>query len=307
MAKALEGIILVDKAEGERSFSVVKRLRQILKVKKLGHAGTLDPFASGLLVMLLGQGTKLSSYLMAQEKSYRATVRLGIETDTMDPTGRITRTATVPALDPDTIREKALGFEGDIEQVPPAFSALKFQGKRAYALAREGIPITLKKRRVRVHSLHIVSVDLPELTFLVTCSGGTYIRSLAADLGKALGTGGHLKALRRLSCGSFSVKDALRLDRGSLVLSPSALARAIIPLRDALPHMKEAQVDSRTAERIRNGYQPHWQELEKESSWPDRYEGNMKLMAGPELVAIMKAHWDCDDSGGLLKVVRVFH
>lgn len=307
MAKVLEGIILVDKAEGEPSFSVVKRLRRILKVKKLGHAGTLDPFASGLLVMLLGQGTKLSPYLMAQEKSYRATVRLGIETDTMDPTGRIIRTAMVPDLAPDFIREKALGFEGNIEQVPPAFSALKFQGKRAYALAREGIPITLKKRQVRVHSLRIVSVDLPELTFLVTCSGGTYIRSLAADLGNAVGTGGHLKALRRLSCGSFSVKDASRLDRGSRVLSASALKRAIIPLRDALPDMKEAHVDRRTAERVRNGYQPHWQELRKESSWPNGYEGNMKLVAGTELVAIMKAHWDCGDSEGLLRVLRVFH
>jgi len=307
MAKALDGIILIDKPEGESSFSVVRRLRKTLKIRKAGHAGTLDPFASGLLVMLLGQGTKLSAYLMGQVKSYRATVRLGIETDTMDPTGRIVRSRPVPALEPDDIREKAQRFEGNIEQVPPAFSALKLKGKRAYALARMGIPVALKKRRVTIHSLEIVSVDLPDFTFLVTCSGGTYIRSLAADLGKAMGTGGHLKALRRLSSGPFSVKEALKLEKGDPVLSQSALEQTIIPLGDALPGMIGAQVDDRTAEKIRNGYQPQWQDLQKASSWPDFYEGNMKLMTGTALVAILKARWDSRMPEGWLRVVRVFH
>ncbi|MEJ2723944.1 MAG: tRNA pseudouridine(55) synthase TruB, partial [Deltaproteobacteria bacterium] len=227
MAKALDGIILIDKAERESSFSAVRKLRKIFMIRKVGHAGTLDPFASGLLIMLLGQGTKLSAYLMGQAKSYRATVRLGIETDTMDHTGRIVRTRPVPPLDPDDIRKKAQHFEGNIDQVPPAFSALKLDGKRSYALARMGVPVELKKRRVTIHSLEIVSVELPEVTFLVTCSGGTYVRSLAADLGEAVGTGGHLTALRRLSSGPFSVKEALTLEGEGPGLSQSAFEQAV--------------------------------------------------------------------------------
>jgi tRNA pseudouridine55 synthase len=307
MAKALDGIVLIDKTEGETSFSVVRRLRKILNIRKAGHAGTLDPFASGLLVMLLGQGTKLSAYLMGQPKSYRATVRLGIETDTMDPTGRVVRRRPVPALDPEDIRKTGRCFEGTVDQVPPAFSALKLDGKRAYALARKGIPIELKKRRVRIHSLDIVSVELPEFTFLVTCSGGTYIRSLAADLGKALGCGGHLKALRRLSNGPFSVKEALKLEEGGAALSQRALERRVIPLGDALPGMMGAQVDDRTARKIRNGYQPQWQDLQTAPSWPDAYRGEVKLMTGTALVAILEARRDSRLPEGKLRVVRVFH
>jgi tRNA pseudouridine55 synthase len=307
MAKALDGIVLIDKTEGETSFNVVRRLRKILNIRKAGHAGTLDPFASGLLVMLLGQGTKLSAYLMGQRKSYRATVRLGIETDTMDPTGRVVRRRPVPALGPEDIRKTGRCFEGTVDQVPPAFSALKLDGKRAYALARQGIPVELKKRRVRIHSLDIVSVDLPEFTFLVTCSGGTYIRSLAADLGKALGCGGHLKALRRLSSGPFSVREALKLEEGGAALSQRALERRVIPLGDALPDMMGAQIDDRTARKIRNGYQPQWQDLQTVSSWPDAYRGEVKLMTGTTLVAILEARRDSGMPEGKFRVVRVFH
>jgi len=307
MAKALDGIFLIDKREGETSFSVVRSLRKMLNIRKVGHAGTLDPFASGLLVMLLGQGTKLSAYLMGQRKSYRATVRLGIETDTMDPTGRIVRTRPVPALNPDDIRKKGQCFEGTIEQVPPAFSALKLEGKRAYALARKGIPVELKKRRVRIHSLDIVSVDLPDFSFLVTCSGGTYIRSLAADLGEAMGCGGHLKSLRRLSSGPFSVKEALKLEEGGTALSQRVLERRVIPLGDALSGMIGAQIDALTAQKIRNGYQPQWQDLQKAPSWPETYQGEVKLMTGTALVAILQARWDMGMPEGRLRVARVFH
>jgi tRNA pseudouridine55 synthase len=307
MAKALDGIVLIDKTEGETSFRVVRRLREILNIRKAGHAGTLDPFASGLLVMLLGQGTKLSAFLMGQPKSYRATVRLGIETDTMDPTGRIVRSRPVPALDPDDVRKKAQFFEGTIEQVPPAFSALKLEGKRAYALARKGIPVELKKRRVRIRSLEIVSVDLPEFTFLVTCSGGTYIRSLAADLGNALGCGGHLRTLRRLCSGPFSVKEALKLEKGGAPLSKKDLERRVIPLGEALPGMLGAQIDDLMAQKIRNGYQPRWQDLQEAPSWPETYEGEVKLMTGKALVAILQARWDSGMPERRLRVVRVFH
>ena len=204
-----DGIILIDKNEGESSFDVVRRLRAKVKVKKVGHAGTLDPFATGLLIILLGQGTKLSPFLMSGQKRYRATMRLGVETDTLDPTGRVIRTTHVPAFEPEQIKTNALKFVGEIEQVPPIFSAVSYKGNRAYKLARKGIKVELEKRRVRIHSVEIISIDLPEITMEISCSGGTYIRSLASDIGNKLGTGAHLSALRRLSSGPFEVKDAL--------------------------------------------------------------------------------------------------
>ncbi|MGD2124729.1 MAG: tRNA pseudouridine(55) synthase TruB [Desulfobacteraceae bacterium] len=307
MAYPHDGIVLIDKDEGESSFSVVKRVKRILGVKKAGHAGTLDPFATGLLVVLLGQGTKLSSYLMAGGKTYRATLRLGVETDTIDPTGRVVRTRPVPVFKPEYIKEKASGFIGEIEQVPPAFSALKYEGKRAYKLARKGIQVALRKRKVKIHHLEIISFDLPEVTILVACSGGTYIRSLADDMGKALGSGAHLRALKRLSVGSFSVKDALR--SGEMELGPheSPLQDRIIALRDAIPDMEEAQVDAWTAQKIRKGYQPKYEDLHKELPLPDHYAGDMKLVKGTELVAIVKTSWDLNAGESWSKVVRVFH
>jgi len=301
-----DGIVLIDKEEGRSSFDVVKEVRRILKIKKVGHAGTLDPFATGLLVVLLGQGTKLAPYLMAGVKEYRATLRLGVETDTMDPTGLIVQTRPVPAFEMEHIRETALGFTGDIEQVPPSFSAVKYKGQRAYALARKGIRVALKKRKAMVHQLEIISVDLPDITMVVTCSRGTYMRSLAADLGKALGTGAHLRSLRRLSSGSFSVKEALCLRELETDFPDKILRQKVISLRDALPGMGEAQVDGRTARKIRNGYQPRWNELQVQSEPTELDEWDMKVVKGSDLVALMKVGRDSHGGEVRSRVTRVF-
>ena len=301
-----DGILLIDKEEGESSFAEVKRVRRILKVKKAGHAGTLDPFATGLLVVLLGQGTKLAPLLMEGKKEYRATIRLGVETDTMDPTGRIVATRPVPDFSPDHLRQTARGFMGDIEQVPPIFSAVKCRGRRAYELAREGIKVELKKRRATVHRLEILSVDLPEVSMVVACSRGTYIRSLAADLGDALGTGAHLRSLRRLSSGSFTVKEALRLKEIGAPSPEGALRQRMMPLRAALPFVREVEVDPVTARKIRNGYQPCWGELQPKSDPPESYEGEMKAVMGAELVALLRVGWDLRSGRGWSRVTRVF-
>ena len=307
MDKFCDGIVLVDKNQGETSFAVVRRVRKALKMKKVGHAGTLDPFATGLLIVLLGQGTKLSPYIMSREKKYRATMRLGIETDTHDPTGCIVRKRPVPELDPDCIREAASGFIGEAEQLPPIFSAVRYRGRRAYEFARKGIKPELKKRRVTIRSLEIVSVDLPDVTMEVTCSSGTYIRSLAADLGETLGSGAHLKALRRLSIGPFDIRDALKL--GNIGLSPTeaVLKDRIIPLRDAIPHLKEVQVDEELARKIRNGYQPPWDALMGKSPMPAVYEDQLKLVKDGTLVAIMKVPRQTEYDGVGLEILRVFH
>jgi tRNA pseudouridine55 synthase len=307
MADSRDGVLLMDKNEGETSFNVVRKVRRVLAVKKVGHAGTLDPFATGLLVILVGQGTKLSPFLMGGVKLYRATIRLGMETDTMDPTGRIVKTTPVAGLEPGWLEACARRFVGEIEQVPPVFSAVKVQGRRAYDLARKGIRPDLEKRTVTIYRLDVEAVDLPDVTVTVACSGGTYIRSLAADLGRRLGTGAHLKTLRRLGSGSFTVDRAL--DSGTLE-SPVAretLEQEMIPLEASLPDMQEVQVDEAAAARIRQGYQPQWEELRRGAGPPREAEGHVKIVASDGLVAVMKTGAAGAARSSRLKAVRIFH
>jgi len=293
-----DGVLIVDKEEGETSFSVVRKVKKLLKVSKVGHAGTLDPFATGLLLVLVGQGTKLSPYLMAGDKTYLGTLTLGTETDTLDRTGRVTAVKPVPKLDPELVRERARAFVGETEQTPPSFSALKVQGKRAYSLARKGLPVSLEKRRVRIMELAVLSLDLPDVTFRVVCSSGTYVRTLAADLGKELGVGAHLKALRRTAIGPYGVEDALR--SGDMGASAEEVKKRIIPLRHALPHFTEVEVDERTAFQVRKGYQPGWEELGKKAPFPQE---EVKLVSGTDLVALVRFE---PGSKGQLRVSRVF-
>lgn len=298
MGELSDGVLIVDKEEGETSFSVVRKVKKLLKVSKVGHAGTLDPFATGLLLVLVGQGTKLSPYLMAGDKTYLGTLTLGTETDTLDRTGRVTAVKPVPKLDPELVRERARAFVGETEQTPPSFSALKVQGKRAYSLARKGLPVILEKRRVRIMELAVLSLDLPDVTFRVVCSSGTYVRTLAADLGKELGVGAHLKALRRTAIGPYGVEDALR--SGDMGASAEAVKKRIIPLRRALPHFTEVEVDERTAVQVRKGYQPGWEELGKKAPFPQE---EVKLVSGTDLVALVRFE---PRAKGQLRVSRVF-
>lgn len=298
MSELCDGVLIVDKEEGETSFSVVRKVKKLLKVSKVGHAGTLDPFATGLLLVLVGQGTKLSPYLMAGDKTYLGTLTLGTETDTLDRTGRVTAVKPVPKLEPELVRERARAFVGETEQTPPSFSALKVQGKRAYSLARKGLPVILEKRRVRIMELAVLSLDLPDVTFRVVCSSGTYVRTLAADLGKELGVGAHLKALRRTVIGPYGVEDALRsADMGA---SAEEVKKRIIPLRHALPHFTEVEVDERTAFQVRKGYQPGWEELGKKAPFPQE---EVKLVSGTDLVALVRFE---PRAKGQLRVSRVF-
>ena len=295
-----DGVLIVDKEEGETSFSVVRKVKKLLGIGKVGHAGTLDPFATGLLLVLVGQGTKLSSYLMAGEKTYLGTLTLGSETDTLDRTGRITEVKPVPNLDPDLVRERAKAFVGVSEQTPPSFSALKVQGKRAYSLARKGLPVTLEKRRVMIKEWTVLSLELPDVAFRVVCSSGTYVRSLAADLGRDLGVGAHLKTLRRLASGPYRVEGALRSGDLGTGLSAETVREKIIPLRHALPHLTEVEVDEGTALQVRRGYQPGWEEIGKKEPFPQEI---VKLVNGPDLVALVRFE---PGAKGRLRISRVF-
>lgn len=210
------GIFLVDKPEGASSFYMVRKVRKALGIKKVGHAGTLDPFATGLLVICAGRpATKMISQIMEGEKEYIATLRLGMETTTLDPEGEVTATHPVGLLSKAAVEECLQKFRGELQQVPPIYSALKHKGKPLYHYARKGIAIEKPPRNVIIHSLERVdgnkelSDSSPELEIRVVCSKGTYIRTLGADIGKALGCGAYLTALRRERSGCFHVRDSV--------------------------------------------------------------------------------------------------
>lgn len=297
---------MVDKAEGEISFDVIRRIRQVLPARKVGHAGTLDPLATGLLIILLGQGTKLSQWIMSQGKVYEGTLRLGIETDTLDSTGEILAERPVPEWTSDGLDKACRRLLGEIEQRPPRFSALKVKGQRAYRLARKGASFDLPKRRVFVESLEVLSADLPFVTLRIRCSAGTYVRSLFADLGKNLGTGAHLTALRRKASGQFLVENAIPSGKLSGQGDPAVLERDVLPLNKALPGMTELEVDGPLAGKIRQGYQPVWNELQDGVSMENGVSGYVKITRENELIAVANVYEE-KTQGFKAKLVRVFH
>jgi len=254
----LSGLLLIDKPPGPSSFEVVRRVRKALKVRKVGHGGTLDPFATGLLLLCLGEATKLAPFLMPEPKTYRAVVKLGEETDTLDPTGEVTaRSDELPG--PAEIFGAAARFLGEIEQIPPMYSALRHHGERLYQLARRGEKVEVKPRQVTIYKLTVQEVALPLVTLEVTCSSGTYIRTLAADLGRDLGCGAHLAALRRLAVGPFRVAEALGLE-AIRELTREELASRIIPLAECLPGFRLLSVGPEEAELLRQGRILPWPE-----------------------------------------------
>ena len=206
---SLSGILNVNKELGSTSFRVVGFVRKSSGVRRVGHAGTLDPAATGVLLICLGQATRISEYLMELPKTYHATVRLGASTTTYDSEGEVTATGDADSVTDAMVREALAAFVGDISQTPPAYSAVKVSGQPAYRMARRGQAVTLKARPTRIRSIEVLRFEPPDIEIVVECGKGTYIRSLAHDLGQALGCGAHLAALCRTRVGPFSVEDAL--------------------------------------------------------------------------------------------------
>ena len=209
-SEPLAGVLLIDKPVGPTSFRIVQQVRRALKIKKVGHAGTLDPFASGLLVVCVGRpATRLVSSLMEGEKEYEATLQLGVETDTQDLTGQVIAEKQVGEIDRDRVRDCLAQFTGEQLQTPPQYSALKHKGKPLYYYARKGIKVTKEPRKIQIREIELLSLDPDSMQIRVVCSKGTYIRTLAADIGRSLGCGAHLTGLRRLRSGRFTVEDGL--------------------------------------------------------------------------------------------------
>ena len=210
----MDGILIVDKPQGCTSHDVVDFIRKRFGFKKVGHAGTLDPMATGVLVMLIGKCTKSSNSFLGADKEYDATLTLGATSDTGDAWGNITpsKSIPIPGLENGIIEDTFNKFLGEIEQVPPAYSAVKFKGKKLYEFARKGIEVKLEPRKVIIKELRIHNIDGQEVSFSVTCSKGTYIRQLCMDIGRELGCGAYLSRLRRTRSGDFTIKDAITMD-----------------------------------------------------------------------------------------------
>jgi tRNA pseudouridine55 synthase len=208
----LDGVLLVDKAEGMTSHDVVAVVRRKLQIKKVGHCGTLDPIATGLLLLTIGRGTKVQDLLMSEDKEYAGTLTLGATTSTQDRQGEILQTREVPQLTDDQIREAFEKFRGDFYQMPPMVSAKKHGGVPLYKLAREGKTVEREPRFVHVYRYTIDRIAIPEIDFSVLCSKGFYVRTYAHDIGEVLGCGAHLKSLRRIKSGRFDVADSISVD-----------------------------------------------------------------------------------------------
>lgn len=241
-----DGLLLVDKPAGITSHDAVARARRALGVRRIGHHGTLDPFATGLLVLLVGRATRLAPFLSGEPKVYEAEFRFGLETSTDDLTGESVREAPLP--DPEAVREAIAALTGTFEQVPPAVSAKQVGGERAHSAARAGRPLNLRPVTITVHEWTIHSLTPERLVATIRCAGGTYIRALARDLGRATGSAAHLVALRRLASGDFRVEDAVDADS----LQPGAGVPLRSPL-DGVLDLPREELDAEAVARIRQG------------------------------------------------------
>lgn len=239
------GVLLVDKPQGLSSHDVVNRVRRKFGTRRVGHAGTLDPLATGLLVVAVGPATRFLQYMPLEPKEYVADISFGIETDSYDADGNVVAEHPVPENLAEAYEEAKRGFLGLIQQVPPMFSAIKKNGKPLYLAARQGIEVEREARNVHIGLMELIAVEGNVYRVRIVCSGGTYIRSLAHDLGRAIGCGAHLTALRRTGVGKFRVEEAAGLEE--------AEAAHIKPLREALPPMPLVALDSAQTAHIREG------------------------------------------------------
>lgn len=207
------GILVIDKPKSMTSHDVVDIVRRLFNTRRVGHAGTLDPIATGVLVVLVGEATGRSRHLSGQDKEYAAVMRLGVTTDTADAFGKVIDSSDTQGIGAEEIREAIMSFKGEIEQVPPMFSAVKFKGKSLYKWARKGVTVHREPRRVIIKELSVKSADPPDVAFDVVCSKGTYIRQLCADIGLKLGCGAHMSKLKRIRSGDFHISQAIGLHR----------------------------------------------------------------------------------------------
>jgi tRNA pseudouridine55 synthase len=250
---AISGVLVVDKPVGLTSHDVVQIIRKGTNIRRAGHTGTLDPRASGVLVILIGPAVRLSEYVSASDKRYQAVVRLGATTDTYDAEGRVTSSSPVD-ISEEQFEEALSQFIGEIEQKPPPYSAVKIKGRKAYEMAREGEEVDLQPRKIHVYNLELLEWAPPEAVIDVYCSSGTYVRSLAHDLGETLGCGAHLVGLRRTKSGRFTLRDAVPLRKLREAFETGTWYQYLIPAADALSDWPAFELSHEQVEAVRHGH-----------------------------------------------------
>lgn len=276
MTSEAAGVLVIDKPGGWTSHDVVAKTRGLTRIRQIGHAGTLDPMATGVLVLCIGKATRLLEYLTGQPKSYRAEITLGTATETYDAEGEVSATRPVPPLTTGEIDQALMPFRGDILQVPPAYSAIKRDGVASYKRARRGEDVQLEPRPVTIYSLDLLAFDGVVLRIDVTCSAGTYIRSLAHDLGKALGCGAHLSGLRRSAVASFTLAQAVTLV--DLTAAGEQWTQFLLPSDSAVAHLPAVVVPDDNVARLLHGGSVPGKEIPAEG--PVRaYDSDGRLLA----------------------------
>ena len=293
------GLLLIDKPEGPSSAQVVHRVKVLLGANKVGHLGALDPFASGLLLLGINEGTKVAELFLSAPKSYRGIMVLGVETDSQDATGAILQVRAVPAIGKVELRDLERQFSGDLRQVPPMFSALKRGGVPLYRLARQGKEVPREPRSIRIEKLRLHNLGNDEIEIELTCSRGTYVRTLAADMGKSLGCGAHLKSLRRMACGDLTVDQAVTLE--VLERRDPGMTVPLLSFEKALGHLPAVTWENQLLSRLRLGQQEILRVLDN----PVEGERLARIL-GPrgELVALVE--WIEDVSPGHWRLFRIF-
>jgi tRNA pseudouridine55 synthase len=298
----MNGILLIDKPQGMTSHDVVRRVRRLLQTRRVGHTGTLDPLATGVLPVAVGEATRIVEFLMAGDKTYRAVLKLGETTTTQDAEGEVLEHRPTVGITVDAVVAAARSFEGVIRQLPPMYSALKKDGVPLYRLARQGIEVERESREVRIDRLEILDVDLPRITLEVDCSKGTYVRTLCHDLGLALGTGAHLVALRRTRSGSFIAADCVTLEQ---LEAAGTAAPPLLSVDEALRDMPALEIDAEAARRLGDGIPPALSSL---SAAPLYTEGEtVRLMHAGRLLAVARfAPGRVSEKRGDFELLRVF-
>jgi tRNA pseudouridine55 synthase len=290
MKREIDGLLIVDKPEGITSLDVVREVKHRFGLKKAGHIGTLDPFATGVLPIAINEGTKLVPFLEEGPKEYAVTLKLGEETTTDDWTGKVVISEAWDGVQPEKIEAVLYGFLGKIHQIPPMFSAIKMHGKPLYRLARKGIEVERKERAVEIYKIQMEKVDLPLVFFRVSCSKGTYIRTLGRDMGRRIGCGGHLLRLRRIRSGPFTIEQTISWERLKDLSQPEHLHPWLISLGAALSGLPEVIGTESLVRKVRFGREMMAQDLSPQTL-PAFEKGEWLKMSSPEegLVAILRS------------------
>lgn len=290
----LKGILNVNKEKGISSARVVSLVRRALDMKKVGHTGTLDLEASGVLPIVIGKATRVSDYMMTKDKVYETELILGAKTDTLDAAGEI-----IARSEKEVTREEFLqamnSFRGEIEQIPPMYSALKVDGKKLYDLAREGIEIERKKRKVNIYDIELLDFSFPKATIRVTCSKGTYIRTLVDDIGEKLGTLAYVSELKRVRVGDFDIKDAIKSE-DLLEISKEELIKKLYPIDSALKDFDKIVLDTKYLDNLVNG-----QVVEVDKN----YGKIIRVYAGDDFIGLGNNY--CHEGKNFLKMEKVFY